>query len=153
MTKGEAHSKITKLLALAAPGSGATPSESASARRIADRLAGKHGWPPPQSQSGIATATRALSGQVVPGWKAPPPTTQPADQGISWWQWVDRPFGSAEVGLSGVSDAQARVMAIQILSTGTFLVASDQEVIEGALNGLLTERGKILLDGLYSIIC
>ena len=147
MTSGEAHSKITKLLALAAPGSGASVSEAATARRIAETLGSRYGWPPP-AQHTTAGAPRALRGQVAPSWSAPPPST---DQGISWWQWVGRAFGRAEVGVSGISDAQARIMAIQILSTGAFLRAGDQEVIEGALNGLLTERGKVLLDGLHGV--
>ncbi len=143
MTVDEAHSKIRKLLALAAPGSCATEGEAASAQRIANTLGGKYGWPPP-AHGGSASTPRALSGQVMPGWRAPSP--RPYDG-----QWVNRPFGHEEIGISGISDAQARIMAIQILSTGAFLHATDQEVIEGALNGLLTEHGKILLDGLYSI--
>jgi hypothetical protein len=150
MTPAEAHGKITKLLALAAPGSGATAGEAASAKRIANTLGSKYGWPPP-SQSSSAGIVRALNGQVSSSWGTP--SQREPEQGISWWQWVGRAFGSNRVGISGITDAQARIMAVQILTTGAFLNATDQEVIEGALNGLLTERGKILLDGLYSITC
>jgi hypothetical protein len=147
MTSYEAHDKIAKLLALAAPGSGATPDEAATATRLANRLCLKYGTPPAPPRRTPSTP-RALPGQVAPGWRAP---REAPGQGISWWQWAGRPFGSNEVGISGITDAQARVMALTILTTDAYLRPDDLEIVEGALNGLLTEYGKILLDGLYGL--
>jgi len=42
-------------------------------------------------------------------------------------------------------------MALTILTTDAYLRPDDLEIVEGALNGLLTEYGKILLDGLYGL--
>jgi hypothetical protein len=150
MTSAEAHDKVLKLLALAAPGSGAMPGEAATAARIANQLCAKYGITPSPPRRAPDTARRTLPGQTIPGW-APPPQQRAANQGWHWWQWVGRPFGSNEVGISGITDAQARAMALTILTTGAYLAPDDLEIVEGALNGLLTEYGKLLLDGLYAL--
>ena len=145
MTSGEATGKVHKLLALAAPGSGATPDEAATAAQLAHQICAKYGISPSPPSRATSAAGRALPGQVIPGWTAPRP-----QRGYRWEQ-PTHPFGSYNIGVSGVTDAQARVMAIMILSSGAYLSATEQEIIEGALNGLLTEYGKILLDGLYAL--
>jgi hypothetical protein len=148
MTSAEAQDKVAKLLALATPGSGAMPGEAATAARIANQICAKYGIRPSPPRRTPNTAPRALPGQVTPGWRAP---REAPGQGISWWQWAGRPFGSNEIGISGITDAQARVMALTIITTDAYLRPDDLEIVEGALNGLLTEYGKILLDGLYGL--
>lgn len=144
--------KVAGLLAIAAPGSGAGADEANTASQLAARLCAKYGVTPSTPRSAPASTTRhALPGQVKPGW-TPPQRPQPQnDQGWGWWQWAARPFGARESGYSGVTDAQARIMAITILSSGTYLDGAEQEIIESALNGLLTEYGKVLLDGIYTL--
>lgn len=150
MTSGQAQDKVTKLLALAAPGSGASPDEAATAARIAKQICSKYGVAPIPPRSTTAGTGRALPGQVDHNWR--PSRPQPQGQGWGWWPWAARPFGSSAPGVSGINDDQARQMALKILTSGAFLDADEFEIVEGALNGLLTEYGKILLDGLYALI-
>lgn len=148
MTGADAQQKVSKLLAMAAPGSGATPDEAATAQQIAHQICAKYGiTPTPPRPPAARGSNHILPGQVSPTWTPPP-----RGQGTSWWDWASRPFGDQQPGYSGINDTQARAMALTILSSGAFLDPTEFEVVESALNGLLTEYGKILLDGLYTLM-
>lgn len=146
MTLDDACDKVLKLRALASPGSGATADEAATAAQIAQQICAKYNIAPRPPRPPHSSSPYAL-----PGNAAPPQRREDPGRGWPWWQWAARSFGSNASGISGVSDAQARSMALSILATGAYLPPTEMEIIESALNGLLTEYGKVLLDGMYAL--
>lgn len=145
-----ASEKAAKLLALAAPGSGASPHEAATARELAAQICSKFGVLPANNPASSSLSVHSLPGNVQSNWRPSRPPTEP-------WRPPANPFLIApESNLSGISTQEARRMALEILDAQQngqcYLEADDEDLIRQAFDGLLTEYGKILLMGMHAVV-
>ncbi len=141
-----ATDKVTKLLALARDPA-ATPSESATAQRLADQICSKYGVSPRAPTASGNGSNLALKGNVSPAWQ-PRDYAQPSARNI---------FRNVpDKNLSGISIEDARRMALDILlatqSGQCYLGQGEEFLIQQAFDGLLTDFGKILLMGLHAVV-